>query len=386
MVKKILFTGIIVGLLTVAVSVKITWLDSPPKSFAQTYTCGTGYPQQSGTCPDGQSCQQVAASNNPFYNRFQCVDGGNTGGTNTDTGSGTPEACVLDNNSCTLSGARCCSSNYSCVVSPQGTLRCLPASAPEPLNKTYTFTVKAICANGNTVSNSLSVRGGVITGDKLVSEKCNIRSIGIDGSGEFNKSFVVSLPKKSTDTTATENACPGHNENYGGLYLYDLVDKKYLVNKTNSAPFYKIAGYSNLLWWEGDSLSSGSYTIEFYADEKYCQDNGGTGSNDANNPNDTKICYRDSDCASNKCDKRFVIFGYCVAGAAPSPTGTEAKLTCDPVENGKIDDADFELWKQEYTKQVTTTKSACLSSNKLVDLLGFQTWKDIYVHKTKQAF
>ena len=56
------------------------------------------------------------------------------------------------------------------------------------------------------------------------------------------------------------------------------------------------------------------------------------------------------------------------------------------IENGKIDDADFELWKKEYTKEVNTTKTACLSPNKAVDLLGFQTWKDIFIYKVKQEF
>ena len=37
------------------------------------YTCGNGYPQTAGTCPTGSTCQQTASSNNPFYNRYECV-------------------------------------------------------------------------------------------------------------------------------------------------------------------------------------------------------------------------------------------------------------------------------------------------------------------------
>lgn len=61
-------------------------------------------------------------------------------------------------------------------------------------------------------------------------------------------------------------------------------------------------------------------------------------------------------------------------------------LSCDPVEDGKIDESDFNIWKQEYIHSSNTTKSACMSPNKTVDLLGFQAWKNIYVLKIKTNF
>lgn len=61
-------------------------------------------------------------------------------------------------------------------------------------------------------------------------------------------------------------------------------------------------------------------------------------------------------------------------------------LTCDPVADGVIDSNDFDVWKQEYLHEVSTTRSACLSPNRVVDLLGFQAWKNIAVLHTRQSF
>lgn len=108
---------------------------------------------------------------------------------------------------------------------------------------------------------------------------------------------------------------------------------------------------------------------------------------DGNNLLDNgKRCSADSQCKSKLCKRTSEndTRKYCVA--QPTATPTAEPLTCDPVENGKIDEADFELWKKEYTKEVNTTKTACLSPNNKVDLLGFQVWKDIFIHKVKQAF
>lgn len=69
-----------------------------------------------------------------------------------------------------------------------------------------------------------------------------------------------------------------------------------------------------------------------------------------------------------------------------APTITVAPLTCDPVVNGHIDQDDFNLWKQEYLHNISTTRTACMSPNNTVDLLGFQAWKNIAVLHTKTNF
>lgn len=66
-----------------------------------------------------------------------------------------------------------------------------------------------------------------------------------------------------------------------------------------------------------------------------------------------------------------------------TPTVTPTKSSCDPVPNGAIDNDDLELWKKEYKKEVTTTLTACLHPDNVVDLLDFQVWKDIAVYKLR---
>lgn len=67
-------------------------------------------------------------------------------------------------------------------------------------------------------------------------------------------------------------------------------------------------------------------------------------------------------------------------------TGIAGGITCDPVEDGHIDQNDFNVWKQEYLHTISTTRSACMSPNNAVDLLGFQAWKNIAVLHTKTNF
>ena len=61
-------------------------------------------------------------------------------------------------------------------------------------------------------------------------------------------------------------------------------------------------------------------------------------------------------------------------------------LTCDPVKNGVINTADYDLWLKEYTHQVNTTLTSCfVPGNATVNLLDFQVWKDISILKIKPA-
>lgn len=73
-------------------------------------------------------------------------------------------------------------------------------------------------------------------------------------------------------------------------------------------------------------------------------------------------------------------------GTGGTNTGIAGGTTCDPVADGKIDENDFNLWKQEYLHTVNTTESACMSPNNTVDLLGFQAWKNIHVLHLKTNF
>ncbi len=89
---------------------------------------------------------------------------------------------------------------------------------------------------------------------------------------------------------------------------------------------------------------------------------------------------------------------YCLPPITPAGTNNNASggtntgiaggngSTCDPVEDGKIDENDFNVWKQEYLHAISTTRSACMSPNKTVDLLGFQAWKNIHVLKITNTF
>ncbi len=66
--------GGIVLALALPITIFLTQQEQDIRQDASGYTCGTGYPQKSGTCPNGWDCQQVTQSNNPFYNRYQCVE------------------------------------------------------------------------------------------------------------------------------------------------------------------------------------------------------------------------------------------------------------------------------------------------------------------------
>jgi hypothetical protein len=74
--------------------------------------------------------------------------------------------------------------------------------------------------------------------------------------------------------------------------------------------------------------------------------------------------------------------------ATPSntPTATPRVLNCDPVKDGVINDADYDLWLKEYTHQVNTTLTGCfLPGDNIVNILDFQVWKDIK-YNLRQAF
>lgn len=81
-------------------------------------------------------------------------------------------------------------------------------------------------------------------------------------------------------------------------------------------------------------------------------------------------CFAPASCVNNTCT-------FPSATPTNSPTPTKAPLTCDPVPDGVIDEKDKDLWIAEYTHSLNTTKSACLSPNHAVDILGFQVWKNI---------
>ena len=64
--------------------------------------------------------------------------------------------------------------------------------------------------------------------------------------------------------------------------------------------------------------------------------------------------------------------------ATTAPRVTPQSLTCDPVKDGVINNADYDLWLKEYTHQVNTTLTACfVPGDNTVNILDFQVWKDI---------
>ena len=68
--------------------------------------------------------------------------------------------------------------------------------------------------------------------------------------------------------------------------------------------------------------------------------------------------------------------------ACPTPIS----LACDPVKDGIINNAEYELWLKEYSHQANTTLTSCFTpGNTSVDILDFQVWKDIN-YGLKQSF
>lgn len=64
--------------------------------------------------------------------------------------------------------------------------------------------------------------------------------------------------------------------------------------------------------------------------------------------------------------------------AVPTATPTPVALTCDPVKDGQINTADYDLWLKEYMHQVSSTATSCfVPGNSTVNILDFQVWKDI---------
>ncbi len=121
--------------------------------------------------------------------------------------------------------------------------------------------------------------------------------------------------------------------------------------------------------------------------------NGGTGGTDgsggANDPCSTTT-NKPNGCSCTTAQAASCTSGYCgitngqssgTCQTNPSTNGgiTGGTLTCDPVANGQLDQDDFNVWKQEYLHNVNTTRSACLSPNNQVDLLGFQHWKNVAI-------
>ena len=67
-------------------------------------------------------------------------------------------------------------------------------------------------------------------------------------------------------------------------------------------------------------------------------------------------------------------------------TNSLKALTCDPIRDGLINNADFDLWLKEYTGQVSTTLTSCyVPGNNTENILNFQVWKDIN-YRLKQSF
>lgn len=206
----------------------------------------------------------------------QCGDRSNYPEVTVTTAPVEGSSCVGNYNNCSPSGAKCCTSGYSCVASPQGVYSCLPASTggtADTLNKTFRFTFKAVCPNGNMVSDNLKLKAYVITADEDNPEPCAIRTaIGITGSGAYNESIVISFPKNASDTTTTTNACLGHVEKDGALWMKDTTKNVPIYPKSTSGFFSKHPEY-NAIMWDPFTLPAGNHTIEFYAQDDYCSGN-----------------------------------------------------------------------------------------------------------------
>lgn len=71
--RTLMVLGGLVLAIALPVTIILTQQQQDLRQRASGYTCGTGYPQQSGTCPANEDCQLVRGSNNPFYNIYQCV-------------------------------------------------------------------------------------------------------------------------------------------------------------------------------------------------------------------------------------------------------------------------------------------------------------------------
>ncbi len=100
-------------------------------------------------------------------------------------------------------------------------------------------------------------------------------------------------------------------------------------------------------------------------------------------------CTDNSQCASGVCQTTTTSNGRRTTGktcTVPTTTLTPTVLTCDPVKDGLINTADYDLWLKEYTHQVNTTLTSCfLPGDNTVNILDFQVWKDIS-YGLKQSF
>jgi hypothetical protein len=52
---------------------------------------------------------------------------------------------------------------------------------------------------------------------------------------------------------------------------------------------------------------------------------------------------------------------------------------CDPNGDGKLDRADYDWWKDEYTGIKFSKNSDCFKSDGVVDILDFQVWKNKFL-------
>lgn len=92
------------------------------------------------------------------------------------------------------------------------------------------------------------------------------------------------------------------------------------------------------------------------------------------NKPDGCTCSINAHCASGFCN---------ASGICQNPNQV---LTCDPNNDGVIDISDFQVWRNEYTGDETTTLADCFSPNGVVDLEDFQVWREIYITHERQPF
>lgn len=349
--RTFLVVGGLIVMLALPITVLLTQQQQDLRQEASIIVCGSGYPQQFGSClEEGHTCVQTTQSNNPYYVRYSCVpQGGTDSGFPGQTSSGY---------SCTTTGA--CGGGLVCCdtdSNPSTPGTCMGISACGGSGGTNTT-----CAGQ---SQSPSPENFINCCDGLNAEV--IQYVCVNGVAE--PIYVCSsYGYPAGDPSFQKPNC----SSTGGqtdpcTSVFNRPDGCYCGTTSHCESRNCVGAYSD--------------PITGYGQAGTCQPKPTATPTKTPTPSPTKA-------PSPTATKTPTPTPDDVANTPTlTPTGTQG-LTCDPTGDGKIDIFDFNVWRDEYlTKTVTTKKSACFADSKEeVDIFDFNVWRDIAILKTRQPF